>query len=560
MRKTKTLGSSLALIAGLITTAHATTLKNVSVSSKQNVTRVMLTFDHAPDVGHFVLGSPPRAVIDMPSTRSNWQHNNSVSGPRIKRVRIARHRNGKLRLVLDLRAGAYWAGLTRTSETRVVARIRGGQGGAVASSAVQSNSAPTANNDAIQEATYEAGPARLPAVVVVDPGHGGHDPGASGVGSIKEKKITLSIARITVRELNNRPGIKAVMTRQSDRYLSLAKRRRIAQNRQADLFVSIHANSYPKDPSVKGSAVYVLSRHGASNAKARQLARFENNPDPRVAGIEFSAKNSTLNRVLIDLFQNDAINAAYNLANAMLTQLGQVVTIYKSDPERANFAVLRDPLVPSVLVETAFLSNPEQARKLQTRAFQAKIADAIADGVQKYFKRYPPMRKYANHNDIYIVRAGDSLSEIAARNNTTIERLKQINGLDSTTLKVGQKLRLVASGKHESDSQLAQATSEYTVQAGDTLWSIANAHHTQVQKIVAINDLTAKQVRAGQTLTIPAETRTERIVVHSGDTLSQIARRHGTSIQRLKQYNGLHSDQIQRGQVLWLPTSPTRSS
>lgn len=503
MRVTKTFGIGLALIAGLVATLHAATLKRISVNPQDELTRVTLTFDHVPAINHFVLGSPPRAVIDMSSTRSDWQHNNSVSGARIKRARIARHQSGKLRLVLDLRPGAYWAGLAQTSKTQLVVRI-GGKQSISGSSTAQSNGAQAANNDAIQEVTYAAGPSKSPAVVVVDPGHGGHDPGAIGAGGIKEKKVTLSIARITARKLNNRPGIKAVLTRQHDRYLSLAQRRRIAQSKRADLFISIHANSYPKSSSVKGAAVYVLSRHGASNAKAAQLARFENNPDPKVAGVEFSARNPTLNRVLIDLFQNDAINAAFNFANAVLAQLGQVVPIYHSGPLRANFAVLRDPVVPSVLVETAFLSNPEQARKLQTHEFQAQIADAIADGVQQYFKRYPPMRKYVSNNDVYVVQAGDSLSEIAAHNGSTVERLKQLNQLDSTALQVGQKLRLAPRQAHGADRQTVQSTTvKYTVQKGDTLWSIANTYHTKVQNIVAVNDLTNKQVYAGQTLTIP---------------------------------------------------------
>ncbi|NNC24383.1 LysM peptidoglycan-binding domain-containing protein [Salinisphaera sp. USBA-960] len=568
MRLTMKIGVGLVLVAGVATSANAVTLDHVKVEQKSELTRVMFAFSRAPDVKQFVLGSPPRAIIDMPETRSNWSPDKSVSGPRIKAIRTARHQDGTLRAVLDLRSGAYWGGLEEAGKNRLVAKIRGGSSpdsSSGASSQSQKRSTAdkaTSNSQSSQTAAYHVAPDNASAVVVIDPGHGGRDPGTTGPNGLTEKAAMLAVSRRVKKKLDARPGIKAVLTRHRDRYVSLPKRRKIAQAKHADLFVSLHANSYPKSPAVKGGTCYVLSRHGASNAKARQLARFENSSDPKVAGVDFAANNKTLNRVLTDLFQNDSINAADNLAKAIITQFGKVEPLYHSEPKRANFAVLRDPMIPSVLCETAFLSNPGQARKLRHNAFRAKLSSAIAKGVENYFERYPPMQKSRQSGDIYLVQAGDTLGGIAARNQTSVKRLQQLNRLESSQVNVGQKLRLPNAGSSTSTSHVssAGAKTKYKVQKGDTLSAVARSHNVDMDKIIAMNELSSRQLRAGQELALPASAGKKKVVVNRGDTLSEIARRNGTSIKRLKRDNDLHNERLSKGQVLWVPETPTRSS
>jgi|GEM_PF-49873 len=559
MRQITKIAASLAVAVALAIAAGAATLKSVNVNRQTGLTQVTFIFNHAPKVNHFVLGSPPRAVIDLSSTRSKWHSGGSIEGPRIKDMRIARHQNGMLRTVLDLKSDAYWGGLSKAGHKRIVATIRSNHSDTSSKHVSKAAAKETAVTKKNHQATYHVTRSNKPAVVVLDPGHGGRDPGTTGPHGLHEKTVVLSIARMAQKKLNARPHIKAILTRHGDHYLSLPKRRHIAQNDQADLFVSIHANSYPNNRQVKGGTCYVLSKHGASNAKARQLAHFENNADPKVAGVNFSAHDQTLNRVLTDLFQNDSINAADNLAKAIISQFGRVEPLYHSKPQRANFSVLRDPMIPSVLCETAFLSNPAQARELHHQAFREKLADAIAKGIEHYFKRYPPMRKTAEKSGIYLVKSGDTLSSIAARHDISVAHLKTINHLKNSTLQVGQKLRVPA-GHYADNKPPKTSTSRYTVKPGDTLSAIAAAHHVSVQKIVAANDLKSKQLRVGQKLILPAGAVAKRIVVNSGDTLSQIAQENGTSIKRLKKYNGLDSDQLAKGQVLWLPKSGTQSS
>jgi N-acetylmuramoyl-L-alanine amidase len=280
-----------------------------------------------------------------------------------------------------------------------------------------------------------------PAVVVIDPGHGGHDSGTRGANGLQEKDVTLGIARILYQKLKATKNVHPILTRSGDTFITLRNRVRIAQKHHANLFISIHENAYPHDSSVNGGTCYILSRHGASNAKAAQLAHFENSADHSLAGVEFTG-DPTLNAVLTDLYQNAAIDSADDLADRIITEFGKVESIYRHKPPRANFAVLRDPMIPSVLCETAFLSNSHQASLLAGKHFQTQLADAIFKGVMRYFHTYPPGHIQAVGGSVYTVQSGDTLSGIAARQGVSVNALMDINHLHSESLKVGQKLAL----------------------------------------------------------------------------------------------------------------------
>jgi N-acetylmuramoyl-L-alanine amidase len=246
-----------------------------------------------------------------------------------------------------------------------------------------------------------------PLVIAIDAGHGGQDPGARGPSGSREKMITLAIARELARQVNATPGLKAYLTRDTDVFIPLAQRYQKARAAKADLFVSIHADSF-SSPDAHGSSVFVLSQRGASSQAARWLASQENAAD-LVGGVKLQDKDDTLASVLLDLSQSATQKASEDMANQVLAGLKRLGKTHKGDIERANFVVLRSPDVPSMLVETAFISNPDEERRLNDPDHQRALARAVLDGVNAYFTRQPPPGTlYAARADAGSVMGGGS--------------------------------------------------------------------------------------------------------------------------------------------------------
>jgi N-acetylmuramoyl-L-alanine amidase len=227
-----------------------------------------------------------------------------------------------------------------------------------------------------------------PLVIAIDAGHGGQDPGARGANGSREKDLTLAVARELARQVNATPGLKAYLTRDTDVFIPLAQRYQKARAAKADLFVSIHADAFT-NPDASGSSVFVLSQRGASSQAARWLANQENAAD-LVGGVRLQDKDNTLASVLLDLSQTGTMKASEDIAGHVLTGLKKLGKTHKGAVERANFVVLRSPDVPSMLVETAFISNPGEERKLNDASHRSDLARAILDGVNTYFERQPP--------------------------------------------------------------------------------------------------------------------------------------------------------------------------
>ena len=227
-----------------------------------------------------------------------------------------------------------------------------------------------------------------PLVIAIDAGHGGQDPGARGAKGSREKDLTLKIALELARQVDATPGLKAYLTRDSDYFIPLARRYQLARQHKADLFVSIHADAFTS-PTARGSSVFVLSQRGASSQAARWLADQENAAD-LVGGLKLQDKSDTLASVLLDLSQSATMKASEDMAGQVLAGLKRLGKTHKNDVERANFVVLRSPDVPSMLVETAFISNPDEEARLNDPAHQKQLANAILDGVTGYFSRQPP--------------------------------------------------------------------------------------------------------------------------------------------------------------------------
>lgn len=226
--------------------------------------------------------------------------------------------------------------------------------------------------------------------IVVDAGHGGEDPGAIGARGTHEKQVALAIARILQKKIDARSDMRAVLTRKGDYFVPLHQRVALARRAKADLFVSVHADAFVR-PDASGSSVYVLSERGASSTAAKWLAQKENDAD-LIGGVNIAAQDGHLARTLLDLSQTATINDSLKLGGAVLTELGGLNRLHKPKVEQAAFAVLRSPDIPSILVETAFISNPQEEQRLKDRAYQEKMADAILRGIQAYLRNSPVNR------------------------------------------------------------------------------------------------------------------------------------------------------------------------
>ncbi len=389
----------------------------------------------------FRLGEPERVVIDLDNARAGrFRSGIKSSNGWLQRVRTAPQPGGGLRIVLDL---------SRPLEAKgYLLKPRGKYGHRL----VVDLTAPSGGEQALKKVTAkraENARARAPerrqrgrdVVIAIDAGHGGQDPGAIGKGKTHEKDVVLAIARKLKGLVDKEPGMRAVLIRDGDYFIGLRERIRKARQHKADLFVSIHADSF-KHPRARGSSVFILSLEGASSEAARWLAQKENEAD-LVGGVRLDDKDDVLASVLLDLSMTATIEASNRVASKILQHLGKVNRLHKSQVEQAGFAVLKSPDIPSVLVETAFISNPEEERKLKSRSHQRKLAQAMLKGIRAYFEKYPPPGTYlALRRDglRYVIKKGDTISTIARRYRIGIDELRRSNGLESDLLRVGDVL------------------------------------------------------------------------------------------------------------------------
>ena len=293
-------------------------------------------------------------------------------------------------------------------------------------------------------------------IVVIDPGHGGEDPGAIGPGKTMEKDVVFAIARKTVQLLNREPAIKAYLTRKSDYFIPLSTRMNMAQEHGADLFISIHADS-SFSSKVQGSSIYCLSLKGASSAAAQRLAQKENDSDS-VGGVPLEHHNDDLNAILIDLVQTNTLNASLKCAGIMIQEIAKINRLRADQPQQACFKVLKDPDITAMLIETDFLSNPRREQTLKSEQFQNNLAAAIAAAVTRFFpaaplpaageaqvrkssapeanKKRPPPR-------LHTVAKGESLTSIAHKYRTTVPKVRALNGLsEKSKIRVGMRLKV----------------------------------------------------------------------------------------------------------------------
>jgi N-acetylmuramoyl-L-alanine amidase len=364
---------------GTIAPLQAAELRAVHLATDTAAAQVTLDLDVPVNQKVFRLEHPDRIVIDLPRTHPRGGLKAPDPAGVVSGARLGAQPGGTLRLVLQLSAPlaphSAWAGGARQRHLLVSL----GQGGALAPAAAAA-APPVRALHAPDEGSRDV-------IIAVDAGHGGQDPGAIGHGGTREKDVTLAIARALAERINAEPGMRAVLTRDHDEFLELRDRIHRARLARADMFVSVHADSIA-DRSITGASVYVLSVHGASNEAARWLAERENAAD-LMGGVRLDDKGS-LAPVLLDATQSEIIGVSASAAERVVSALESVGEVRKAQVQHAGFVVLKSPDIPSMLVETAYISNPEEERRLKSAPQQARLAEAIASGVRSFFLQNPP--------------------------------------------------------------------------------------------------------------------------------------------------------------------------
>jgi N-acetylmuramoyl-L-alanine amidase len=532
--------------------AFAAKVDGVRVWRAPDHTRIVLDLDAPVQHSLTLAANPERIIVDVPKTSLKAPLGQlPLADTPVLAVRSSVQTNGDLRLVFDLKA--------KVAPNSFLLKAHGGMHDRLvidlydetpstataapattpaAVPAASATTAPAATKPAVVDkpAVVPAQPASKPVakadlsgkrfiVIAVDAGHGGEDPGALGPNRLREKDVTLMIAKELVAAINAQPGFTGKLTRTGDYFIPLKKRRDLARNMKADLFVSIHADAFTK-ASARGASVFALSRHGATSETARFLAERENESDliGGVGDIRLDDKDQVLAGVLVDLSMTATLNSSLQVGQQVLSSMGGIAHLHKRHVEQAGFLVLKSPDVPSILVETGFISNPGEARKLATPAYRKQMAQSVFKGIRQHFYQHPPAGTYVaaqvesgaggGFERQHAVAAGDSLSGIANRYGVSMQRLMQYNNLRSTSVNIGQTLKIPATNSPavaqsqpaptaRAQAQIATAPRMHRVVAGDTLSRIASRYGVSASAIQRHNNMKSTTVKLGQTLKIP---------------------------------------------------------
>jgi len=433
------MGRAWCAVAGLLSllslasVARAAEVRDVRLWRAPDHTRIV--FDLSGPVDHRLieLSGPDRIVLDLEQTRLGADLTElQLADTPVAKVRSGIRDGHDLRVVFDLHAAVDPRSFSLQANAQAGDRL-------VLDLYDRQVRATPAAKKSVQQS------ARRDIVIAIDAGHGGEDPGALGPGRVREKDVVLAIARELHALFEADAGFAPTLIRTGDYYVSLAGRRHLARQRQADLFVSIHADAFRRSDA-NGASIYALSTSGATSTAARYLAQRENAAD-LVGGVRLSDKDDLLAGVLADLSMTSTLDTSLKLGDRVLRSMGGVARLHKARVEQAGFAVLKSPDIPSILVETGFISNPAEARKLATRDYQRRIAAAIHRGVRDWFLAHPPSgtliawQKRQGGRE-YIIASGDTLSGIAHRFSVPLADLKSFNGLTGSRIVVGQKLTI----------------------------------------------------------------------------------------------------------------------
>ncbi|WP_148254806.1 N-acetylmuramoyl-L-alanine amidase [Aidingimonas lacisalsi] len=457
--------------------AEAAQVDNVRLWAAPDHARLVFDLSEAADANVFMLDDPERLVIDLDDSRLKADIDGlDLEGSAISGIRTGVREGDDLRVVLDLErpieprnfslapndqyghrlvVDLEYPGESAVQDPidPIEAMIREQEIAADRAQAqhrMEGRDGEEAAVDALQQAQPHP---KRDIIIAIDAGHGGEDPGAIGPSGTREKDVVLDIATRLQRRVNDAEGFKAVMIRDDDYYVGLRERTRIARQQKADFFVSLHADAF-RSSQPHGSSVFALSQRGATSETAKWLAESENQAD-LIGGVDgnlsLDDKDEVLRGVLLDLTMTATLNDSLSIGDRVLGQLGQVNHLHKSQVEQAGFMVLKSPDIPSLLVETGFISNPDEERRLLDPAHQAEMADAIFSGMLTHFENNPPPtsllawqrdQNRGESNNEYRIQPGDTLSEIASRHQVPVAQLRQVNEINGDIIRVGQVLQI----------------------------------------------------------------------------------------------------------------------
>jgi len=425
----------ICLLLLLNTAANAgSTVENVRIWSEKDKTRVVLDLSRSVDHNIFTLRGPDRIVIDLKDSRLAESLANLPKGEgTVRSIRSAIRSDGQLRVVLDLTQGVrsrtFTAGPNAQYGDRLVIDLT-----------------KAGNLTPVKRASENYTPGR-DVVIAIDAGHGGKDPGSLGKRS-KEKDLVLSISKELARRIDAEPGMRAVLIRDRDVFVDLGHRVTKARQHNADLFISIHADAY-HDSRANGASVFALNLDRADREARNTLSR-TNREQVKVGDVTLNDKDPVLASVLYDLSQNAAMSASNDVGNRVSIQLSRVAKMHSKKVKEKSLAVLTSAEMPSILVETGFISNPGEEKKLRDKRHQERLAAAILAGVRDYFYSSSPSdtqiamdaRREPQQKVKHVIRSGDTISEIAERYNVSVADIRRANKLANDSIKIGQTLRI----------------------------------------------------------------------------------------------------------------------
>lgn len=548
--------------------AFANVVKSFRVWPSPDETRVVIDLSSEADYSYFSLSGPDRLVVDIKNTTMQAKLPVTVTdSPVLKRVRKSSPPNkGTYRLVFELKknvkAELFTLKPTGQYGHRLVIDL---PHGAKTSTAATSTSKPSTPATPSKDMSSVKRAQEI--LIVIDPGHGGEDPGSIGPSRRKyEKDAVLSISRKISAQLDAVPGIKTRMTRTGDYFVNLNRRVAIARENNAHLLISIHADAFTS-PKPRGGSVFVLNTRRANTEISRWVENHERQSELLGgSGTAFvsNTNDRNVNQTLLDLQFSHSQKEGYKLATNILGEMGKVARLHNSKPINTSLAVLRSPQIPSVLVETGFISNPTEEKLLFQRAHQDKLARAITKAVVQYLKDNPPEGTVFSSSakpSVHTVKRGESLSVIAQKYGTSTKAIMSANKLKSSGLAVGQKLKIPGSGAASvsipnKPNTVETETITHTVKSGEFLGKIASHYKVKIADIRRENNLKSDTVWVGQKLKITVAVKDKPIRKHKvarGEYLGKIASKYGVSVSSIRKANNLRSDELAVGQVLIIP-------
>lgn len=548
--------------------AFANALEGVRVWPSPDETRVVIDLKSEAEYSYFTLSSPSRLVVDLKKTSLSTKLPINISdSPVLKKIRKSSPPDkGTYRLVFEL-SRKVTPQLFKLAPTpggqyghRLVIDMPHGSQKGSTSTSTKSTSSTTVSRDASQL----LGTADI--VVAIDAGHGGEDPGSIGPSKKYEKHATLAISKKIAAQINATPGMKAVLTRGGDYFVNLNKRSSIARKNKAHFLISIHADGF-RSPQPRGGSVFVLNTRRANTEIARWVENHEEQSQLLGGAGDVLAKNTNdknVSQTLLDLQFSHSQKEGYKAATKILREMTRAgIHLHKKEPVNASLAVLKSPDIPSVLVETGFITNPTEERLLFQRSHQDKLARSVTKAIIQYFEENPPEGTlFANRGKTikHKVSRGESLSVIAKKYGTSTKAIMQTNKLKSSSLAIGQVLTIPGTSKPVSvpkvSNPIETKTLTHVVQRGEYLGKIAAKYKVSVSTIKRENNLKSDTLKLGQKLKITVSMKDQPLRKHtvkSGEFLGKIASKYSVSVSGIRKANNLRSDQLAVGQVLIIP-------